>query len=88
MLARRTTFTDDWNDAGQVQWLDSAGIELIRGRGQFAGVGRVAVGDRMLTARAVAIATGSVPTLPNIPGLVDANPWGTREATAARRMCS
>ena len=86
VLARRTTFTDDWNDAGQVEWLHTAGIELIRGHGRLAGVGTVAVGDRMLTARAVAIATGSVPTMPNIPGLADAAPWGTREATAATRI--
>src|SRR5690606_374501 len=32
---------------------------------------------------AVAIATGSVPRIPRIPGLVEANPWASREATSA-----
>ena len=28
VLARRTSFTDGWDDAGQVAWLESAGIDL------------------------------------------------------------
>src|SRR5699024_7719144 len=44
---------------------------------------RVGVGDRVFTARAVALATGSVPNLPPIPGLADVGAWGTREATSA-----
>jgi len=83
VLARRSSFTSDWKDDGQVAWLDSAGIDLIRGHGRLAGDRRVRVGDRVLTAMAVALATGSVPTLPDIDGLADAKPWGTREATAA-----
>jgi dihydrolipoamide dehydrogenase len=83
VLARRTSFTSDWNDEGQAQWVASAGIDLIRGRGRLEGSGRVRVGDRVYTARAVALATGSVPTLPDVPGLAEAKPWGTREATSA-----
>ena len=29
-LARRTGLTHDWNDASQVEWLESAGIDLVR----------------------------------------------------------
>ncbi|GAB3597088.1 NAD(P)/FAD-dependent oxidoreductase [Microbacterium tumbae] len=83
VLSRRTGFTDGWKDDGQVAWLDSAGIDLIRGRGRLVGAHRVQVGERVFSAKAVVLATGSVPTLPGIPGLVDAAPWGTREATAA-----
>lgn len=83
VLARRTSFTDDWKDDGQVSWLESAGIDLIRGYGRITGVGQVTVGERVYTAKAVAVATGSVPVLPPIPGLADAAPWGTREATSA-----
>ena len=83
VLARRSSFTDDWSDEGQVGWLESAGIALIRGHGRLVGPGRVQVGDQVHTARAVALATGSVPILPGIPGLADAAPWGTREATSA-----
>lgn len=83
VLARRTSFTDGWKDDGQVSWLESAGIDLIRGHGHITGTGQVTVGGRVYTARAVALATGSVPVLPPIPGLADAAPWGTREATSA-----
>jgi dihydrolipoamide dehydrogenase len=74
VLARRTSFTSDWNDEGQAQWVASAGIDLIRGRGRLEGSGRVRVGDRVYTARAVALATGSVPTLPDVPGLARRRP--------------
>ncbi|WP_258133432.1 NAD(P)/FAD-dependent oxidoreductase [Arthrobacter sp. MYb224] len=86
VLARRDSFTSNWSDAGQVDWLASAGIELIRGHGSLAAPGLVQVGDRQYSACAVALATGSVPVLPAIPGLAEANPWGTREATATAQV--
>ncbi|WP_116950004.1 dihydrolipoyl dehydrogenase family protein [Jiangella endophytica] len=86
VLARRSSFTDQWKDDGQVSWLDSAGIDLIRGRGRIAGPGEVRVDDRVYSAGAVALATGSVPVLPEIPGLAAASPWTTRDATATDRV--
>ncbi|MFC4562358.1 dihydrolipoyl dehydrogenase family protein [Nocardiopsis mangrovi] len=86
VLARRSSFASHWKDDGQVDWLASAGIDLIRGRGRVSGPGKVRVGDRVHTARAVALATGSVPVLPPIPGLAAAKPWGTREATSTDRV--
>ncbi|MFC7025245.1 dihydrolipoyl dehydrogenase family protein [Promicromonospora thailandica] len=39
---------------------------------------------RLLRARhAVIVATGSVPVLPDVPGLAEAEPWSSREATAS-----
>jgi len=83
VLARRTAFTDGWSDGGRVAWLGSAGIELLRGRGRLTGPRTVEVDGRAYTARAVALATGSRPVVPDVPGLAGARPWGTREATAA-----
>lgn len=83
VLRRRTAFTSNWHDDGQVAWLESASIALIRGAGRLVGPGQVRVGERTYTASTVALATGSVPTLPGIPGLAEADPWGTREATSA-----
>ncbi|WP_063129792.1 dihydrolipoyl dehydrogenase family protein [Nocardia fusca] len=83
VLARRTAFTSDWNDDGQAAWLDSADVDLIRGHGCLAGRRQVTVGDRIYTARAVALATGSVPVVPPIPGLMESKAWGTREITSA-----
>lgn len=86
VLARRDSFAGDWDDSGQTGWLDSAGIELIRGRGELVGAHLVQVGQAQYSALAVVLATGSVPALPNIEGLVQAKPWGTREATAAKEI--
>ncbi|GAA1419385.1 NAD(P)/FAD-dependent oxidoreductase [Agrococcus citreus] len=83
VLARRTSFTSDWDDSGQAEWVASAGIDLIRGHARLVGRGLVLVGDRTVSARAVALATGSHPVLPDIPGLAAAAPWSTREATSA-----
>ncbi len=83
VFARRSSFTSQWADDAQADWVASAGIDLIRGRARLAGPGRVRVADRVYRTKAVALATGSVPVLPGIPGLADAAPWGTREATSA-----
>jgi pyruvate/2-oxoglutarate dehydrogenase complex dihydrolipoamide dehydrogenase (E3) component len=75
VFARRDSFTSNWDDAGQVKWLDGAGISLVRGRGMIAGprtvrVWREGEPDRLISARhAVVIATGSVPMVPPVPGL-------------------
>ena len=88
-LSRRDTIVHDWDDASQVKWLDSAGIDLVRGHARFTGPKRVVVtgsdGETTLTARhAVAIATGSAALLPDIPGLLDVEPWTSRDATSVR----
>ncbi len=89
-LARRDRFTSRWDDAGQVEWLAGARIDLVRGHGRLAGERRVVVdtpgdgGPVTLVARhAVVLATGSVPTLPPVEGLAGARPWTTKEATSA-----
>ncbi|WP_306204170.1 dihydrolipoyl dehydrogenase family protein [Actinoplanes sp. RD1] len=90
ILARRDSFTSNWQDDGQVSWLDSAGIALARGHGRLSGVKQVTVtakdgAERVLTARhAVVVATGSDALIPGIPGLADADPWTSREATSAK----
>ncbi|MDE3205240.1 MAG: NAD(P)/FAD-dependent oxidoreductase [Acidobacteriota bacterium] len=86
VLARRDSFTSHWDDRGQVDWLEGAGISLVRGHGRLAGERRVMVGDRELTARhAVVVATGSDALIPPNAGLAEANPWTSREATSASR---
>ncbi len=39
VLERRTSFTSDWDDAGQVQWAEGAGVTVLRGRGGWPGPG-------------------------------------------------
>ncbi len=91
VLARRDAFTGNWHDGGQVAWLDGAHIALVRGHGRLAGQRRVDVttadGTVALSARhAVALATGSQPALPPVPGLAGARPWTTKDAAGAKEV--
>jgi dihydrolipoamide dehydrogenase len=92
VLARRDTFTKHWKDDGQVGWLDSVHVDLVRGHGRLAGPRRVIVrtpeGDeRELVARhAVAVCTGTRALVPDLPGVADAKPWTSREATSAQQV--
>jgi dihydrolipoamide dehydrogenase len=84
VLARREQITGGLDDAGQVPWLDSRGVTLIRGHGRLDGERQVRVGDAALRVRrAVVIATGSSAAMPPVPGLPEARPWTNREATTA-----
>jgi len=91
-LAQRDYMTSDWDDAGQVPWLEGKGIELVRGTGRLAGerAVEVAAGDgstrRLAARKAVVLATGTTPLHPPIPGLGEARPWDNRNATAAKQV--
>ncbi|MGH3745457.1 MAG: FAD-dependent oxidoreductase, partial [Mycobacteriales bacterium] len=91
-LARRDGFTSHWSDDGQVAWLESAHIDLVRGQGRLSGEREVTVtaddGSRtVLTARhAVCLATGSQALVPPVEGLADASPWTAREATSVQQV--
>ncbi|MEA2501247.1 MAG: hypothetical protein QOD01_1358, partial [Actinomycetota bacterium] len=90
VLERRDDFAHGWNDESQVQWLDKHGVDLVRGHGRLAGERRVLVdqpggGTVELSARhAVAVATGTTAMVPPVPGLREAKPWTSREATSAK----
>jgi pyruvate/2-oxoglutarate dehydrogenase complex dihydrolipoamide dehydrogenase (E3) component len=92
VLANRDEFTSHWKDDGQVDWLDSVGVDLVRGHGRLDGPRRVAVstpdgGTVTLIARhAVAVCTGTTAALPALPGLADVHPWTSREATGAKAV--
>src|SRR5450432_4058164 len=48
--------------------LKKDGVQLISGRGKFTGPGSVQVGEQMLSAKHVLIATGGVPAMPDVIG--------------------
>jgi len=84
--------TSGWRDDGQLGWLESKGITLIRGTGRLTGERAVEVQTadgpivRLRAARAVVLATGSTAVVPPIPGLADARPWDNRSATSAKEV--
>lgn len=92
-LEQRDQFTQNWEDSSQVEWLEGAGLNLIRGHAHLAGPRLVEVsteeGTTSVQARAaVVVTTGSAAVIPEIPGLAQVQPWTSREATAAAEVPS
>ncbi len=87
VLDRRDEVIHDRDDSGQLPWLDSRGIELLRGRGALAAERTVNVGGELVRARrAVIVATGTTAAIPPIDGLAEARPWTNRDATTASEV--
>ncbi len=92
VLDRRTSFTSDWNDSSQAEWVDSAGITLERGWAKLTGEREVTIAhddgstSRYRATQAVVLATGSTPTVPPIDGLANLDYWTTRDATSAKEV--
>lgn len=92
VLRRRDAIVSNWSDEGQARWLESAGIDLIRGHARLSGTRQVSITAEdgsvtVFTARhAVVLSTGSAALLPDIAGLADVTPWTSREATSVKIM--
>jgi dihydrolipoamide dehydrogenase len=92
VLAHRDEYASHWKDDGQVAWLEGIGADLYRGHGRLTGTKAVSVtgldgSEHRLTARhAVAVCTGSRAVVPDLPGVADARPWTSREATSAKEV--
>ena len=86
-LRRRDEVIHDLDDAAQLPWLEERGIGLLRGRGRITGEREVTVGEHVVRARrAVVVAVGTMPLVPPIPGLGEADPWTNREATTSKQV--
>jgi dihydrolipoamide dehydrogenase len=92
VLARRDELTGNWNDEGQVRWLDGVGATLVRGRGRIAGERTVSVTTNdgavrtLHASKAVVVATGSAAAIPPIPGLREISVWDSRAVTSAKEV--
>jgi pyruvate/2-oxoglutarate dehydrogenase complex dihydrolipoamide dehydrogenase (E3) component len=87
VLRRRDRIVNDLRDDHQLPWLESRGVELVRGHARLEGERRVRVGDEVLVAReAVVVAVGTGAAVPPIPGLAEANAWSNRELATAREV--
>jgi dihydrolipoamide dehydrogenase len=85
VFARRDEIIHDLDDTAQLPWVQRHGIELLRGHGALEGERLVRVGElRLRAAKAVVLAPGSAPAVPEIPGLREAEPWTNREAATAK----
>lgn len=84
VLRRRDDLVNGLDDSLQVPWLEERDVTLVRGRARLIGERRVQVDEAIFEAEeAVILATGSVPALPPIEGLAEAELWTNREVTTA-----
>jgi len=65
--------------------LRDAGVRVAQGRVCFTGRDRAEVGGTTVAFRQTILATGATPSMPPIPGLIDADPW-TSETIWARTV--
>src|SRR5215210_9426588 len=87
VFKRRDEIIHDLDDSGMVPWLEQRNVTVVRAPGRLDGERRVRAGNDTLVARkAVVVATGSSPLIPDIDGLREAEPWTNRDATTAKEL--
>lgn len=91
-MARRDALAAHWDDSSQVEWLDEHDVTLLRGTGRISGERRVTVTDAdgdevaLEAGRAVVVATGSRPRIPDVEGIDKVGVWTSREVTSAKTV--
>ena len=86
-FAWRDFQVSDYDDSGQVMWMEGEGIDLLRGSARLDGPGRVIVDDAEYTADNIVISTGSDPVIPPVPGLRELDGvWTNREVTELKEV--
>ncbi|MCL2467488.1 MAG: NAD(P)/FAD-dependent oxidoreductase [Micrococcales bacterium] len=90
-FARRDTVVGHWRDDEEMGWLRNTLVTVLRGMVRLVGEKTMSVstadGDRTVVARhAVIVATGSEPTIPDVPGLAQARFWTSRDATSSHHV--
>ena len=82
----RDWMTNDWDDAGQLHYLEEWRCRLVRGEGRVARPGVVEVDGQELAYDRLVLATGSRPAIPPIDGLDSVDYWTNREATRTHKV--
>jgi len=78
----RDWVTSDWDDAGQVDWLESQRCELVRGFGRVLRPGMLVVDEVEIPYDRLVVATGSAPAIPPVDGLDSVDYWTNQDATS------
>ena len=86
-LGWRDYMVGGYDDGAKAQWLESQGIDVLRGEGSIAGPGEVAVGDQRHSTTDIVLASGSEAVIPPIPGLDQVDGvWTNREVTGLKEI--
>jgi dihydrolipoamide dehydrogenase len=82
----RDWMTSDWDDSGQLPWLEQQRCTLVRGAGRVARPGVVDVDGEEIEFDRLVIATGSSPAVPPVEGLDGVDYWTNRDATRTHEV--
>ncbi|MGJ9403103.1 dihydrolipoyl dehydrogenase family protein [Arthrobacter sp. KK5.5] len=82
----RDTMIRHLDDTKQVDGYADQGATVVKEAGRAIGPGRILAGDRELTAKHIVVATGTVPVLPELPGIDDITAWTNRETYTATTL--
>ncbi|HLX32080.1 MAG TPA: NAD(P)/FAD-dependent oxidoreductase [Gaiellaceae bacterium] len=82
----RDWVTSDWDDSGQLHYLEEWNCRLVRGEARVARPGVVTVDDDELPYDELVLATGSRPAIPPIDGIDSVEYWTNREATSTHEI--
>src|SRR5579875_3088541 len=82
----RDWMTSDWDDSGQLRYLEDWNCRLVRGDGRVARPGVVEVEGEELPYDRLVVATGSRPAVPPLEGLAEAGYWTNQDATSTHEV--
>ena len=82
----RDWVTSDWDDKGQLEWLDGQRCAFVRGEARVVRPGVVEVDGEELEYDRLVVATGTRPAIPPVAGLEDVEYWTNIEATSTHEV--
>ncbi|HLY94554.1 MAG TPA: NAD(P)/FAD-dependent oxidoreductase [Gaiellaceae bacterium] len=82
----RDWVTSDWDDAGQLEWLEGQRCAFVRGSGHVSRAGVVEVAGQELSYDKLVVATGSSPAVPPVDGLDEVEYWTNQDATRTHEI--
>ena len=82
----RDWVTSDWDDHGQLDWLEGQRCAFVRGEARVARPGVVEVDGQELEYDRLVVATGSRPAIPPVAGLDGIEYWTNVEATSTHEV--
>jgi pyruvate/2-oxoglutarate dehydrogenase complex dihydrolipoamide dehydrogenase (E3) component len=82
----RDWMTSDWDDSGQLHYLEDWDCRLVRGKGRVSRPGVVVVDGEELEYDRLVVATGSRPAIPPVDGIDSVDFWTNQDATSTHEV--
>src|SRR5262249_27529575 len=82
----RDWMTSDWDDSGQLPWLEGQRCPLVRGDGRVAPPRVTAAAGREVEYDGLVVARGPSPAIPPIAGIEDVEYWTNQDAARTHEV--